>query len=617
MNGTLTSLNDFLRSDRLFEIPIYQRGYAWEDENLRDLWDDLTYLEQDSQADRDDDRKHYFGTVLLKKTNRKTRADLRTFEHFEVIDGQQRLTTTIILLRELISQFKDLGDDRASGQASRLEEDYIVYQDNYKLTIGNEDKSFFHDSILAGQSAADPQTRAQTRLRDAQTFFRDQFRQRREDKPDQYREFLIDFKVWMDRLEIMLYIVPSNAEAVRMFETVNDRGRPLTNLEKTKSILMYASYLVVDDSTALDTLLSKLNDHFSEIYRCFQDIEDGLGLRDAGEIQRYHHIFFIGARDSHRHMQVLKDRLMRKSREDKKDCEAFIRSYAVGLRKAFEAMRDIAKRRRNGSALGSMIDRLFLVGRVGNLYPLLIAAWQKFSENSEREEVLRLFEAFVFRVYRVVRYRSNTAQSWLNELAYKVHGDKRTFADFLQELRELNLHFVGDDAFRRSLAAPHRYSHLGTRAIKYLLAQYENKRRESEGRGLEVNLAEILSANYETEHILPQHPEADLDEEQMAAHQEIVHRLGNLTIASKEWNQSMGNRPFQEKRDGRRDSELGKEKICYRNSILLVQRDLANWKQWNESSIHDRGKEIIDFALDRWRIDPAAAPEAKAARKSG
>ena len=58
VNGTLTSLNDFLRSDRLFEIPIYQRGYAWEKENLRDLWDDLTYLEQHPQADRDDDRKH-------------------------------------------------------------------------------------------------------------------------------------------------------------------------------------------------------------------------------------------------------------------------------------------------------------------------------------------------------------------------------------------------------------------------------------------------------------------------------------------------------------------------------------------------------------------------------
>ena len=614
MNGTLTSLNDFLRSDRLFEIPIYQRGYAWEEENLRDLWDDLAYLEfePDQRAGHDDERKHYFGTVLLKKAHRKTRADLRTFEHFEVIDGQQRLTTTIILLRELISQFKDLGDDGASAQASRLEEDYIVYQDNYKLTIGNEDKSFFHDSILAGQSAADPQTRAQTRLRHAQTFFREQFRQRREKGPDQYREFLIAFKGWMDRLEIMLYVVPSNAEAVRMFETVNDRGRPLTNLEKTKSILMYASYLVVDDPTALDTLLSKLNDHFSEIYRCFRDIEDGLGLRDAGEIQRYHHIFFIGAKDSHKHMQVLKDHLMRKSREDKKNCEAFIRNYAVGLRQAFEAMRDIARRRRDDSALGSAIDRLFLVGRVGNLYPLLIAAWQKFG--ADRYEIIRLFEAFVFRVYRIVRYRSHTGASSLNWAAREVHRENLTADDFLHWFRELNMEYVGDDAFRRGLSRTDCYGSLGTRTIKYLLAQYEIRRRAEGREPLTVPLGEILSSEYQTEHVLPQHPAGGLSEEEMAAHQEIVHRLGNLTIASKEWNLSMGNRPFRQKRDGRGESELGD--ACYRNSILLVQRELAEWDEWNEESIQGRGNRIINFALEHWRIDPAAGPEADAIKTS-
>ena len=598
MNGTLTDLNHLLKSDRLFEIPIYQRGYAWEEGNLRDLWDDLDYL---------GDRKHFFGTILLKEADKTTEADMRTFEHFEVIDGQQRLTTTLVLLRELISQIKEFGDRDVSDQAARLEEDYIVYKHHYKLTIGGDDKSFFQESILAGTSANDPKTRAQQRLRNAQAFFRGQFDRQRKHEPDGYVEFLKTLKRRIDRLEVMLYIVRSNAEAVRMFETVNDRGRPLTNLEKTKSLLMYVSYLVARRTT-LDDLLSDLNDHFSKIYRCFQDIEERLGLRDAGEIQRYHHIFFIGPHDSHKHMQVLKDLLMGKSRKDKPDCERFIRSYAVSLRQAFETMRDIAKRRRDDSPLGRAIDRLLLIGPVGNLYPLLSPAWQEFGEDSQRKEILRLFEAFVFRVYRVVRYKSNTAQSWLNGLAYKVHRDKRTFAAFLQELRELNLHYVRDDAFRRSLAAPHRYTHLGTRTIKYLLAQYENRRREKEGQGLEVNLAEILSAKYETEHILPQHPAGGLDEEEMAAHQEIVHRLGNLTIASKEWNQSMGNRPFEEKRDGRRDSESGNEKICYRNSVLLVQRDLKKWNQWNESSIHDRGDKIIDFALKRWQIGPAADP---------
>ena len=606
MNGTLTSLNQLLLSDWLFEIPIFQRSYAWEEENLRDLWDDLYYL---------GDREHYFGTILVKKADKTTEAGLKTFDHFEVIDGQQRLTTTIILLRELFSQIKEFGDEETSDQASKLEESYIVYPPHYKLTIGGEDKFFFHNSILAGTSATTPQTRAQERLEGAQAFFRDQFDRQRKQEGDQYLDFLRKLKSRIDGLQVMLYIVPSNAEAVRMFETVNDRGRPLTNLEKTKSILMYASYLVVDDPI-LDTLLSELNDHFAEIYKCFKDIEEELGLRDAGEIQRYHHIFFIGAKDSHEHMRVLKDLLMGKSREDTEDCERFIRSYASSLRQAFETMRDIARRRRDGSALGSAIDRLFVVGRVGNLYPLLISAWQKFGEGSQRQEIFRLFEAFVFRVYRVVGYPSQTGRGpWLYPLAYQVHHrDSFTFADFVQRLRELNLYYVTRDSFRRHLSESHCYQKLGTRMIKYLLAQYEMKRRAEGRQQLTVNLREILSSEYQTEHILPQHPAGGLGEEELAAHQEIVHRLGNLTIASKEWNLSMGNRPFEEKRDRRGESEPGDE--CYRNSILLVQRDLANWEEWNEASIHERGATIIDFALERWRIGPTAGPEAKTARTS-
>ena len=608
MNGTLTSLNQLLLSDWLFEIPIFQRGYAWEEENLRDLWDDLYYL---------GDREHYFGTILVKKADKTTEAGLKTFDHFEVIDGQQRLTTTIILLRELISQIKEFGDEEMSNQASKLEENYIVYPPHYKLTIGGEDKFFFHNSILAGTSAATPKTRAQERLEGAQAFFRNQFDRQREQEGDQYLDFLREFKSRIDRLQVMLYIVPSNAEAVRMFETVNDRGRPLTNLEKTKSILMYASYLVVDDPTTLDTLLSELNDHFSEIYRCFQDIEEGLGLRDAGEIQRYHHIFFIGSKDSHKHMRVLKDLLMGKSREDPEDCERFIRSYATNLRQAFDTMRDIARRRRDESALGSRIDRLFPGrARVGNLYPLLIAAWQKFGKDSQRREILRLFEAFVFRLYRVVRRYSHTGRSGLNWWARQVHGGHLAFGDFLQGLRELTLDWASDDTFRRELSGTHCYGSLGTRTIKYLLAQYENKLGTELDEPLPVPLKEILSSEYETEHILPQHPAGGLGEDEMAAHQEIVHRLGNLTIASKAWNRKMGNRPFEEKRDGQGDSEPGDKKICYRNSSLRVQSNLDTWEEWNESSIQERGATIIDFALERWRIGPTAGPEAKAAQTS-
>ena len=154
--------------------------------------------------------------------------------------------------------------------------------------------------------------------------------------------------------------------------------------------------------------------------------------------------------------------------------------------------------------------------------------------------------------------------------------------------------YVTDDRFRRELSGTHCYGNLGTKTIKYLLAQYEHKLRTKAGERITLPLAEILSSEFETEHILPQRPAGGLDEEAMAAHEEIVHRLGNLTIASKKWNQSMGNRPFQHK------------KKTYDRSILRVQRDLATYAQWNESTIQERGDEIIDFALQRWQIDPSS-----------
>ena len=160
----------------------------------------------------------------------------------------------------------------------------------------------------------------------------------------------------------------------------------------------------------------------------------------------------------------------------------------------------------------------------------------------------------------------------------------------------MNRHYADDDVFRRELSGTHCYPYLGTRTIRYLLAQYETKLRTDANERLVVDVKELLSPEYETEHILPQRPAGGLDEEEMAAHQENVHRLGNLTVTSKAWNQGMSNRPFEEK------------KKTYGGSLLRVQRDLLEWEEWSEASIQKRGDDIVDFALERWRIDPTAGP---------
>ena len=125
MDGSLVSLNGLLTGNQVFDIPVYQRGYAWERKNLEDLWEDLYYL--------DPSKKHYFGTVLLKDSGKTARTSLSALKRFDLIDGQQRLTTVLILLREIISQLKEISTNELRGDVDALEKSYLKDGGHYKL----------------------------------------------------------------------------------------------------------------------------------------------------------------------------------------------------------------------------------------------------------------------------------------------------------------------------------------------------------------------------------------------------------------------------------------------------------------------------------------------------
>ncbi len=128
MSGNLVDLNGLLGGSRLFDIPVYQRSYAWEKKNLQDIWEDLYYL--------DASKDHYFGTALLKDSGNTTEEGFNEFKRFDIIDGQQRLTTVLILLREIISKAKIHvdGDKGFEEGLSNLEKKYLKTSGgNYKL----------------------------------------------------------------------------------------------------------------------------------------------------------------------------------------------------------------------------------------------------------------------------------------------------------------------------------------------------------------------------------------------------------------------------------------------------------------------------------------------------
>ena len=111
----LQSLSQIFQN-KLFRIPDYQRGYAWLDQQLRDFWEDLINLQPD--------RYHYTGLLSMKELSRKEAKKLDQedqwllesgFKPYHIVDGQQRLTTFVILLNEIIEFVRSLPENAEKG----------------------------------------------------------------------------------------------------------------------------------------------------------------------------------------------------------------------------------------------------------------------------------------------------------------------------------------------------------------------------------------------------------------------------------------------------------------------------------------------------------------------
>ena len=97
--------------------------------------------------------------------------------------------------------------------------------------------------------------------------------------------------------------------------------------------------------------------------------------------------------------------------------------------------------------------------------------------------------------------------------------------------------------------------------------------------------------DFQIEHVWPNNPsKLNLNAEEKIIHEQYKDKLGNLTIALRQWNESWGNKPFD------------KKKKKYADSMLKIQKDLAKNDDWGEKEIKRRENEIIKYAFERWMI---------------
>ncbi len=163
-------------SGRLFRIPDYQRGYAWEQQQWRDFVEDIALLEEGKQ--------HFMGTLLLHSQEGRPITDRfgNSYSTHNVVDGQQRLTTIVIFLDVLSEYLNRL--DNLEDLVKGLRRTYLVTSDRNgqalpKLTLNKDCRDFFFHNILNNESVQGATIRSHRLLEQAQAYFRNYLEEQR------------------------------------------------------------------------------------------------------------------------------------------------------------------------------------------------------------------------------------------------------------------------------------------------------------------------------------------------------------------------------------------------------------------------------------------------------
>jgi len=603
-----------------FEVPDYQRNYSWTRGELEDLWRDLhTVIEAD--------KPHFYGTVLFREKSVGT---------YDIIDGQQRLATMQILLNELAKKWEEYEE----GEGQGIRDTYIAPTDGYKLTLMGDDKRFFKERILGGldwdeDTSLDDDTPSKTRLLKAKGFFEEKFEDKEEEliddgDPSEFTDYLDDLKSKIDELELMIYSVNSEAEAVRIFEVVNDRGRQLTDLERTKSFLMHQLYLSIPDSEEeeLEERLETVRNRFNDIYQFVDKSgrERGRSL-DEDDIQRYHFIIWDNQWTRSRnpryqnHLTNLKEKFRAMEDGDEKVQE--VMEYTQELRSSFNAIYNIQSLSTDDYKVETRLKRLLTLGTLGNFYPLLIGSWIKYNDGTYSPEeyagLLDRVETFIFRVYSATQRTTRTGRRKFYDLSRDIHLNDLTPDGAVEEINNHINYYCDDEKLLDDLQDNDVFNHYGSNRkddLRYLLYFYELDLEEDE-ENLNLDFEDTVKNSHEEhtitiEHIWPNDPsELDQSDEEVATvHDPNKHRLGNLALMTWSWNSGEQNQPF------------GSKKPTYLDSNIRMLNEVADpekrsewgsskWgeDEWGVDQIEIREEKITDFILERWPDPQSAEPK--------
>lgn len=379
----------------VFYIPNYQRDYAWGSEQFNDLWEDLKEnVEIVKDKGQSDESGHFLGTIVI--------APHGSYNTYDLIDGQQRMTTIFMLLYALLAR-------------SNRSRDYVEADDGKqtkRLQVIEKNQDFFTKLLgYAGSSHIPQELRKQAHTKGQGNLC------------EVFNAILSsvnlpqdEINLYIDTLLAMQLIVfkESNAgQTIRTFQSVNDRGVPLKTFDKLKSLLIYYSNRYCD--ARLD---DKVNDLFGEIFEYSARIEShkhssvvgGTDFKEA-EMLRHHLGSYptlplkrlaMGPRvTTEMTYKIIKDYLAH-CKKDPQALAEFIDHYVMDLRDFFKTFVEILDKIDTSKVL---FECLYLENLHPRLYPTLVRLYMQ-PTIANKEELVELITRADFVLSKLFRTES-------------------------------------------------------------------------------------------------------------------------------------------------------------------------------------------------------------------
>jgi len=571
-------LVEVLNAHRAFEIPAYQRPYAWGEREIVDLLADL--------RDLPDNQDHFTGTLVLHRQEGGA---------VHVVDGQQRLTTIVILLDRICRRLRSEGEVERAAEVearARLRRTPAILR-----LYGNLDLELQGKVLTDRPDVGIPDSPGGRRLVEAG---------HRIDDALANEEFLAKsatpdgLSAWADiileRLVFAVVTVSSAAEVGVIFETMNNRGRDLTELEKVKNYLLFVASRVVEVD---GSLADRINEAWARIFR--ELAGHGLFRRTAeDEFLRAHWLATVdpairswqqsgGVRDRFALYAYAGDRarLAGDVRRYVDSMSSLVTAYAEAEAPDDRSFRDMPGAPDEIRRLSRKLVRL---RAMSTFRPMLMVTRQRLP--NRYLELIRFCELYAYRVYQMAGWQTRSGQGAFASWAAYLWNAEHAEMPFDEAMEDLRADLVTRCPFERMEAHLEDTTvnwYWSLTKLRHLLFEYEEHLLSGRPLHFDWDREEDGYAARTVEHIFPQQPpEKGYEDFGERARRELLNDLGNLCLTAD--NSALGNRPFSYK------------SVLYRRG-LEQERVLAAYDQWTPQTMADRRHDLVAFALDRWRLE--------------